>query len=45
MNIADVKKVLAGVCIASLVSGAGIVTVASLQDATSAGAGNMILAS
>lgn len=45
MDITDVKKVLAGLCVASLVSGAGIVAVASQQDATRPGAGNLILAS
>ncbi|MGC8495491.1 MAG: SbtA family thio(seleno)oxazole RiPP natural product precursor [Syntrophobacteraceae bacterium] len=44
MDITDIKKVVAGLCVASLVSGAGIVTAASSQDAGRSGSGNLILA-
>lgn len=45
MDISDIKKVVAGLCVASLVSGAGIAGAAPLQDAARPGPGCLILAS
>lgn len=44
MDINDIRKALAGLCIAGLVSGAGLVFASSGEGQAGAGGGNQMLA-